>query len=867
MKKILTFYLFSTTALSVGAFAGKNQFSGNENEMPISASIAKKSYDFQKDPVTFEDFVQKIGAPEVYGLEDEKNRDNQRITLLKEKIIECHEHKIQDISTLKQQLNLTEEISSLALSLKEESTSAFFCPGLEDLEAHAESRKKYLSFLAQREEQMNTSQGRWDLVFKFLERRVGFSTMGSGNVLRGTGQLDVNQDIDTIPIPYLTINQEAYSKWKEQASINPSTPSFLLWLESQKRNETRDELLLRAWRKNGLPRIQEVYDLLVKHNATVLQPHLKNILAEGKELLKSSEAMDEISKVVQQVDNQIRENENEERDFFRSPFWLSRPLTSWDRFLLDKFSNDDYHLDNAIRNKFPCYGLSIYSEEYKKSEFIKSLSSRWIVARQLEFLGLPMELAIGDENYRLNEEEFMQLKELLSIPYYLTDFGKVNSFYNLPEWFCNKKDLFKIIPKKLPEPKLIGNELIVKDGLLSYADHTISPINGYGLYVLDKQKKFRVMLGRYSDFEQRSLQLVHTDLVKECEPVLAAGIIEIREGKITYLSDESGHYKPRLAHFKQAITFLQDAIAPYATIKHFFVASRAQAQDKLSKSKDPDENTRFLSDFQSFDNTWQKKNNALSFPPSLDYLQSIPGESYEWGTRYRPGSMYGTRSFRFESLRTLTDGKPEEWEPLQKEFANIRTKNILEIKNQARAAYKKRIVESIKKSKAPNNKKENSPITFRTTGENKNAKNKHSAISIKLSNQELQSDAYQLIVNHRTTGKGPVVRVHDPIQGYIPLGTLPSSPSGFCDTSFDLSWVQAIRNDSPLDSVISTYLSFVGGTSDIHSFTIRSSGGKTLKEVIFGDSTSELQPGIHVYGPETDENANEWSKAQWFASL
>ena len=36
MKKILTFYLFSTTALSVGAFAGKNQFSGNENEMPIS---------------------------------------------------------------------------------------------------------------------------------------------------------------------------------------------------------------------------------------------------------------------------------------------------------------------------------------------------------------------------------------------------------------------------------------------------------------------------------------------------------------------------------------------------------------------------------------------------------------------------------------------------------------------------------------------------------------------------------------------------------------------------------------------------------------------------------------------------------------
>ena len=155
------------------------------------------------------------------------------------------------------------------------------------------------------------------------------------------------------------------------------------------------------------------------------------------------------------------------------------------------------------------------------------------------------------------------------------------------------------------------------------------------------------------------------------------------------------------------------------------------------------------------------------------------------------------------------------------------------------------------------------PRTFRTTGANPAAKNKHSAILMLLQNQEMQDDAFQLIVNHRTIGKGPMVRVYDPkAKTYANLGSLTSS-LGFNNEIFELSdWVKAIRDESSIASEIVSYLSFLGGTSDIHSFTIRSSGGKTLKEVIFGDSTSELQPGIHVYGPETDENANEWSKAQ-----
>ncbi len=152
-------------------------------------------------------------------------------------------------------------------------------------------------------------------------------------------------------------------------------------------------------------------------------------------------------------------------------------------------------------------------------------------------------------------------------------------------------------------------------------------------------------------------------------------------------------------------------------------------------------------------------------------------------------------------------------------------------------------------------------LTFRTTGTNKNAKSKHSAISIKLPNQQMQDAAYELIVNHRTAGKGSVVRIHDPIQGYTSLGTLPSS-MGFRDTIFNISsWAQAIRHAPSDTSVVATYLSFVGDPSDIHSFTIKS-GERTLKEVIFGNDASEKQSGIHVYAPETDQDANDWSEVK-----
>ena len=74
----------------------------------------------------------------------------------------------------------------------------------------------------------------------------------------------------------------------------------------------------------------------------------------------------------------------------------------------------------------------------------------------------------------------------------------------------------------------------------------------------------------------------------------------------------------------------------------------------------------------------------------------------------------------------------------------------------------------------------------------------------------------------------------------------------FNDAVFDLSsWVEAVRDEPLAKSVISTYLSFVGGMSDIHYFKIQSVGG-ILKEVVFGDRSSESQLGIHVYAPETD---------------
>ena len=152
------------------------------------------------------------------------------------------------------------------------------------------------------------------------------------------------------------------------------------------------------------------------------------------------------------------------------------------------------------------------------------------------------------------------------------------------------------------------------------------------------------------------------------------------------------------------------------------------------------------------------------------------------------------------------------------------------------------------------------PKTFRTTGENILASNKHSAIRIELSNQELQSDAYQLIITYRTKAEGTLVRI-SANQSYIPLGPLPVSVE-FSDISFDLSgWAKTVRHDSPLDSGLSTYLSFTNGKSDIHSFKIHS-GKEILKKVVLGDQASESQPGVHVYAPETDKNANEWSEAK-----
>lgn len=152
--------------------------------------------------------------------------------------------------------------------------------------------------------------------------------------------------------------------------------------------------------------------------------------------------------------------------------------------------------------------------------------------------------------------------------------------------------------------------------------------------------------------------------------------------------------------------------------------------------------------------------------------------------------------------------------------------------------------------------------TFRTTGENLSARNKHSAVSIRLPNQELQDDAYGLVINQRTREKGSMVRIYDPkTQTYNELEALPVSPD-FDDKFFDITfWAKAVRDDSSVKTDVATYLSFLNGKSDIHSFKIQS-GGNTLKEIIFGDADSERQAGVHVYGPETDGNAHEWSKTQ-----
>jgi hypothetical protein len=161
-------------------------------------------------------------------------------------------------------------------------------------------------------------------------------------------------------------------------------------------------------------------------------------------------------------------------------------------------------------------------------------------------------------------------------------------------------------------------------------------------------------------------------------------------------------------------------------------------------------------------------------------------------------------------------------------------------------------------------------MSYRTTGTQPQAKNKHSAIAFQLLNKEVNSStAYKLIVTHRTRGKAPCVRLYDlERKDYMTLGTLPQC-STFTTTAFDLlGWNARVMLDAKGSPTALTkarsFLSFINGKSDIHSVTLMANGSR-LREVILGDLTSESQPGIHVYAPENDRGdvkLNEWSEAQ-----
>jgi hypothetical protein len=140
--------------------------------------------------------------------------------------------------------------------------------------------------------------------------------------------------------------------------------------------------------------------------------------------------------------------------------------------------------------------------------------------------------------------------------------------------------------------------------------------------------------------------------------------------------------------------------------------------------------------------------------------------------------------------------------------------------------------------------------TYRVAGDNPDARIKHSAVAFQLLNKDIQPDAaYELIVNHRTQGVGPLVRLYDPgARDYINLQNLPQS-SEFIDTTFDLKdWrgenmLGGARGPEESLAKEPSYLSFINGKSDIHSFTLKSNG-KTIKQVILGDAQVNLNQGL-----------------------
>ncbi|MBS0272150.1 MAG: hypothetical protein JSR85_05835 [Proteobacteria bacterium] len=339
-------------------------------------------------------------------------------------------------------------------------------------------------------------------------------------------------------------------------------------------------------------------------------------------------------------------------------------------------SGIDYNLNFA---ELGDYKLGLLTT---KMDQINTLLDRWKTSGALERAGYPVSWAWGGATPPLAEWELSRLLEVIKegdkIPVFVEKRKKTERGYDSSTALFYRGEL-----------RPIGFSLILKDDVLCEENGKLFSTDGLYTYVIDRKGNIRVASAVMGLGEHIKLA--------EGKPVLAAGMIEIKDGKITYLSDESGHYMPRLVHFIHAIKKFKNVILPEAKIRHFAVTSRKDVEAHIKELKDKTVAHYSQASSESKEETlkrkqakWDNQGSSLLFEPSHDYLQPVPNEKYVIDPP--AGAMYVKdfyvdalmREFRFSDLLTHTGGKPESWEPLQERFAAIRKRNVEVLKAKSR---------------------------------------------------------------------------------------------------------------------------------------------------------------------------------------
>lgn len=95
--------------------------------------------------------------------------------------------------------------------------------------------------------------------------------------------------------------------------------------------------------------------------------------------------------------------------------------------------------------------------------------------------------------------------------------------------------------------------LTFKNGKIYQGDKvfdTSGSENGFAIFVMDEFGNF------YASIEQRVWFFHHSSFLAG-RPVACAGVISVRDGELTMISNESGHYKPNEAFMLQALNELK----------------------------------------------------------------------------------------------------------------------------------------------------------------------------------------------------------------------------------------------------------------------------------------------------------------------